>query len=239
MMRIGCVDAGNTNTKVALYENEILVHEDVLTISKVSSWAIEQQLSICVVSNVSKQEINKPKHFGGKWIDVNTSIELPFTINYQQPTLGPDRIAAVAFAHAKYPNNASLIIDLGTCITTDFIDESGTYQGGSISPGVFMRFKAMHEFTGRLPNIQEVSFANITGKNTAACMKSGVFHGILFEIQGFINHYSAQYPNINILITGGDAALFVKHIKNSIFAAPDLVLQGLKEIALYHAKKGI
>lgn len=237
-MRIGCIDVGNTRTKVAVFENDLLVFSGTLSVDEVSEWITQQQLSSCAVSNVSKHEVNQPSNYSGNWINVSMSTDLPFAVNYNQPTLGADRIAAIAYAHAKYPNSACLVFDLGTCITTDFIDASATYQGGSISPGVFMRLQAMHQFTGRLPIIQKMSNVPVTGKDTATCMESGVFYGILYEIQGFIQHYTTEHPNLQIILTGGDAALFVNHIKNSIFAAPDLVLQGLKEIALYHAKKG-
>jgi type III pantothenate kinase len=237
-MRIGCIDAGNTRTKVAVYENGSLIKSAIISHQEATNWMEKELVTICVVSNVSKYPISIPTEFNGKWIDVNASLDLPFTINYHQPTLGADRIAAIAFAHTIFPNKACLIFDLGTCITSDYIDANGIYQGGSISPGVLMRLQAMHHFTGRLPNIVELTKVDVTGKDTVACMQSGVFYGIMHEIQGCINHYVVENPNLQIIITGGDSSLFVNHIKNSIFAAPDIVLEGLKEIALYHAKKG-
>lgn len=133
-----------------------------------------------------------------------------------------------------FPNRDCLVIDMGTCITYDFLSSKGVYEGGAIAPGVRMRFKAMHRFTARLPMVDPVADAPLTGKSTVASMQSGVVNGVLEEIKGFISRYQSQHGELVTVACGGDTLLFENSIKPSIFVAPDLVLTGLNRILLHH-----
>jgi type III pantothenate kinase len=156
---------------------------------------------------------------------------LPFTTRYTTPeTLGTDRIAALAGVATLYPNADVLVIDAGSCITYDFMDTHATHHGGAISPGVLMRFRALHEFTGRLPHVSSESTGDLLGQTTAEAIQSGVRHGVLAEIQGLIERYTALHPKLKTVITGGDAPWIEANLKTQIFGAPDLVLYGLNSI---------
>jgi type III pantothenate kinase len=158
-------------------------------------------------------------------------LNLPFKILYQTPdTLGNDRIALAAGVASKYPSNNTLVIDAGTCVTFDFIDNQNRYHGGAISPGINMRFKALNTFTGKLPLVKEIQESQLIGNNTVESIRSGVLNGIRAEMDGIISGYKEKYPDLRTIITGGDAIYFDKKLKNDIFALPNLVLIGLNEI---------
>jgi len=129
-----------------------------------------------------------------------------------------------------FPRRPVLVIDAGTCIKYDFIDATGHYMGGSISPGLVMRFEALHHFTSALPRVQPHALKKLTGKNTKESILTGVEQGIRFEMDGFIAAYKKQYKNLKIVITGGDAPRLAKPLKSGIFAAPHLIHLGLYEI---------
>jgi type III pantothenate kinase len=148
-------------------------------------------------------------------------------------TLGLDRLAAVTGAHALYPGKDSLVIDGGTCVTYDWVDAEGNYYGGSISPGLNMRYKALNNYTAGLPLLNaDESFADKYGKNTTSAIHSGVQNGIKYELMGFIEGYKKDKTDLNIVLSGGDSIFFDTLLKNSIFAPcikiePYLVLKGL------------
>jgi type III pantothenate kinase len=141
-----------------------------------------------------------------------------------------DRLAAAIAGATLYPGSNVLVIQAGTCITYEFINAQGEYIGGAISPGIQMRYKAMNTFTGKLPLIEHKKFDGLIGQTTEESILSGVNNGILAEVDGIINAYKSQYPDLTIILSGGDADFFVKQLKNSIFAVPNIVLKGLNII---------
>ena len=159
---------------------------------------------------------------------------LPVTIAYRTPsTLGRDRLAAVCGAHQLFPKSPCLVIDAGTCITFDLVDAAGNYPGGSISPGLNIRLKAMHTFTGKLPLQEWEDPEDFIGDSTRNSMLQGVKQGLIGEAERQIRLYEARYPDLRILLSGGDSGFFEKHLKKDIFAAPYLVLIGLNAIQHY------
>lgn len=162
---------------------------------------------------------------------------LPFKNNYKTPeSLGMDRLAAVAGAYFNYPRQNCLVIDAGTCITYDFIDASGQYHGGGISPGLHMKLKALKKFTSKLPLIAFRPDVELIGKNTKESILSGVVNGTLAEIEGVINRYQQFYNDLIIIICGGDSNFFESKLKGRIFAEPKLVLIGLNRILLNNVR---
>lgn len=160
---------------------------------------------------------------------------LPFRINYGSPaTLGSDRIAAVAAAYGRFPETNVLVIDMGSCITYDMLTAEGVYKGGGISPGIHMRFKAMHHFTGQLPLVEPARKIQLTGNNTRESMQSGVMNGIQAEIHGMIGQYEAVYEKLTVILGGGDNIYFDKQFKNNIFAVSNLVVEGLQLISEFN-----
>jgi type III pantothenate kinase len=160
---------------------------------------------------------------------------LPIINNYKTPlTLGKDRLAAVIGASVLYPGKDVLVFDAGTCLTIDFINLDKEYVGGRISPGIEMRYNALHTFTDKLPLIRSEKNALVIGNDTKTSIISGVQQGILAEVKTIISEYKSQNADTFFVFTGGDSFYFEKELKNSIFANPNLVLIGLNEILDYN-----
>jgi len=148
--------------------------------------------------------------------------------------LGKDRIAAVTGAWSMFPAKNILAIDAGTCITYDLITSNGEYLGGGISPGIRMRFQAMHTFTGKLPLVEPEDFDELIGRSTRESLLSGVYNGVMAEISELIRLYGKKFDDLTVILTGGDHVFLHNKLKISIFAVPELVLLGLNEIFDYN-----
>lgn len=165
---------------------------------------------------------------------LNAAKQLPFHNEYASETIGPDRLALVAGAQRTFPNRNVLVLDFGTCLTADFIDDSGKYYGGAISPGLQMRYDAMHTFTEKLPQFSNGQNFDIplTGGDTEGSMRSGAVNGIRFEAMGVIRDYQSRYNDLITVVTGGDHGILEVDPKNNIFADENLLLKGLDVIFL-------
>lgn len=235
------IDIGNSSTKLAVFAGSEMVHHQRLETIDVNDLAqlveaFSPQKSI--ISTV-KQEVDLLENFLKQhttYTRFSTLLTKGIQNKYETPaTLGLDRWAAVLGANSLFPNSASLVIDAGTCITYDLLTSNGEYFGGSISPGIVMRFKAVHQFTGRLPMVDWDAEAEIPdGTDTQNAIKNGVLQGIINEIEGFIALNNKKESTLKVIITGGDANFLYKQLQNSIFAPqisknPYLVLKGLNE----------
>jgi type III pantothenate kinase len=200
-----------------------------------------------IVSSTSRPaqalQADVPELQAANWLVLDAALAVPIVKAYDTPqTLGADRVAAAVGATTVFPGQDCLVIDMGTCITADIVDRKHRFQGGIISPGLRMRLQAMSQFTARLPLIpvSELSIDNwpsVVGKNTKQAMSSGVLNGMLFEMDGIISRHREQYPDLKVVICGGDASIFESHLKPPIFAVPELVLRGLNRILEYNVKK--
>jgi type III pantothenate kinase len=162
---------------------------------------------------------------------------LPFKNRYLTPeTLGKDRLSAIAGAFAGFPGKNILVVDAGTCIKYDFITAGGEYMGGGISPGIQMRYNALHAYTHKLPKISSTEPAILIGQNTEGSIHSGVINGAIAEVEGIIEKYALEFENICVILTGGDSEIFKPLFsgKNNIFADSLLVLKGLNYILEYN-----
>lgn len=235
-------DIGNTFFKVAVFaEQEILwtKHYRQITENIIQKILIKFKPETAIISSVQSKIFLWEGFLQTqiKTFRFNYQMAKSITNYYQFPEkLGLDRLAAVVGAHFLYPKNSSFIIDAGTCVTYDFVDEKGNYYGGSISPGLKMRFKALKHYTKKLPLVEaETDFNKDTGSNTHEAILSGVQSGLRFEAEGFVKNRLGQQQNTNILLTGGDLNFFDTHFKSSIFAPyvkpePYLVLKGLNAV---------
>lgn len=171
-------------------------------------------------------------------LSVSPALKLPVTLKYATPeTLGMDRIANAVAANAMYPNFPVLSIQVGSCLVLDFVNAQNEYLGGSIAPGLEMRFRSLSQFTAKLPLVEQQEFDDFIGASTQSSILSGVIQGIIGEIESWITLYSARFPQLKVILTGGDTVFLQKSIKNSIFAAPNLVLFGLYKILRFNVSK--
>ena len=234
-------DQGNTRTKIAWFDrgNKIESLTLINPVNDVQALLKKHKVSNGMVSSVVGSdlfdEIKALANF--PVLSLSHSMRLPFSMNYSTPkTLGLDRIALAAAAVAEYPGQNCLVIDAGTCITYDFVNAEGVYHGGAISLGVQMRFKAMNRFTAGLPISSVEEYNDLIGDSTLSSLASGVIIGVKEEVRGTIQLYAERFAPLITVITGGDASMFDHLVKNSIFAAPEFLLQGLNNILEYHAE---
>jgi type III pantothenate kinase len=232
------VDYGNTSAKVGIFrdgqlQDKRLFQDPAALRTFLESYHAEN----VIVSSVSHpaEDVLSWSVARGEKIALSHQLPLPIKILYTTPqTLGVDRIAAVCGAVEIFPNQDCLVIDAGTCITYEFVDQRENYYGGGIAPGIAMRFEAMHHFTSRLPLVHPILLPPLVGDSTETSMQSGVINGVRAEVEGIIQKYFDQYPGIKTILCGGDAAYFENQFKQPLFVSPDLVLIGLNKILHHH-----
>ncbi len=235
------IDIGNSLIKAAVFKEDSLIFkvafpkENLVTETNL----ISEQFNIerGILSNVS----HSPENFDSLVIKkenlliLDHDTKVPFNNLYSTPqTLGVDRIALMAGAALQFPLKNTLVIDAGSCITYDFLDVENNYFGGAISPGIEMRYKALHQQTAKLPLLKPVAEIPSIGNSTENAIHVGVLNGVIQEIDGIIEQYGANYENFTTILTGGDAIFLSKNLKSTIFAKPNFLLEGLNGILIHN-----
>jgi type III pantothenate kinase len=240
------IDIGNSFIKVAVFEGGNLLkveHYKTIDIQRLMDFVAGHHITGAIISTVKTKQDSWEEALTAKLpvIYFNRDMAVNIKNHYRTPqTLGIDRLVAVMGAHCLYPDANNLVIDAGTCITYDYVDAGGNYYGGSISPGLNMRYQAMHNYTAALPLITaDDGFNHQFGDDTRTAMLSGVQNGIRYELSGFIESYQKGQKGLNMILTGGDGIFFDTLLKNSIFAPyiknePYLVLKGLNAAIQQH-----
>jgi type III pantothenate kinase len=234
------VDVGNTAIKIACFSHTKLtkaISFDHSEKSEALSFLKKLPEGIpCIYASVASKDGWLKKNIQSRHTltEADPKMKLPIRNRYKSKTLGVDRLAnavAIARLFCGFP---ALSIDIGTCIKFDMVNAAGEYLGGAISPGVNMRFKALNEFTAKLPLIESYAKApELIGHSTEASILSGVINGVNAEIKGIISEYNLRYPLLRVALTGGDVNYLEKDLKNSIFAEPNLTLIGLYHLLLH------
>jgi type III pantothenate kinase len=238
------VDVGNTRIKAAVFEGDILVEHFVFVENEpkkniqniLKKYKKVADLVVSSVGDVEKQsflelENDLKVHF------VSHEDPFPFVNCYATPkTLGIDRMVLAAGATLQFPDQNRLVIDAGTCVTFDFIEENNTYLGGAIAPGFRLRYESLHNYTAKLPLLTLENPKDLIGNSTAESIHSGVANGLVYEIDGFIDEYRARYSNFIIILTGGDTEFLAKRLKNTIFANSNFLLESLNQTFQYKIK---
>lgn len=223
------VDIGNTSVKAAEFTQDAV--GEVLRFD--TALAVRQHFgeALYVVCSVADQDL--AEKFGDCLV-VNNQTPLPLAVDYATPhTLGADRLAGAVGAWQLFPGKNLLVIDAGTCITYDIVTADGTFRGGIISPGLEMRYRAMHAFTKGLPLLSvDAKFdrPDLVGKSTEECMRIGARHGLQFEFEAFLKSFNKKYDQLQIVMTGGLAEGFESTVDLPIFASSKIVLAGLHAI---------
>ena len=237
------IDAGNTAVKLAFFEQDRLIHtQHVKPVHQDFNNVFESYpqincILICDVRGLDWSFLNSifEPH---KILKLTHSWALPFKSNYKTlNTLGVDRMGLVAAAAQTYSQQNTLVIDVGSCITYDFLSQENSHVGGLISPGYNMRYKSLKEFTGKLPLVAHESIKESLGFDTQSSIQAGVFNGIFYEIQGQIDHFREKYDDLTVILTGGDCMQLSKRLKNPIFAHPNFLVKGLNYILELNKKQ--
>ncbi|NRA91940.1 MAG: type III pantothenate kinase [Psychroserpens sp.] len=232
------IDVGNTLVKLAVFHNNMLFERSVVASNAMLTEAKHYLTKYPIISNgiISSVGRSNQKDVEALQSEIDVlvlshDLNLPFTNLYATPkTLGVDRIALVSASAIQYPDSNVLIIDAGTCITYDFINLDNEYLGGAISPGLRLRYKSLHNLTANLPLLDTELPESIIGNSTNSSIHSGVVVGAIKELDGAISEYKADYPDLTVILTGGDAKFLAKQLKNSIFANSNFLLEGLNVI---------
>ena len=228
------LDAGNTYIKLALAQNGVIQQVERFASAQFNIHLLDRNIPVACSSVIDEQLLLKVRAYFYSVFEISTLIKLPFELAYNSPeTLGIDRLCNAAALSQIQPGKSRLVIDLGTCIKFDFLDAHNCYQGGSISPGLQMRAKAMAHFTAKLPEVKPAPTQQLIGRDSKECLEIGSYLGWQKEIEGLLLSYQLQYPELITYMTGGDAKHFDMGQKNGIFVHENLTLEGI--LALYLA----
>lgn len=228
-----CLDYGNTRLKYVIFHDHLLHAQGVVedaSAAAVSPLLDKYAPEKCILSSVVDHapELETLLEARTRFHKLSHLTKLPFTVPVGKPeTVGADRLALCAAAVTFFPGKHNLVVGLGTAITFNFITQDNQFLGGSISPGMEMRFRSLHEYTAKLPLVKKDWVFPLIGYDTRTNILSGVILGMAAEIDGIINSYAAKYGNFNVVLTGGDSTYFARHLKNRIFADPDFLYKGL------------
>lgn len=236
------VDIGNTNIKFAVFKKNALLFDEYFEpsdyLEKVKTvFAAFPEISHAILASVGTLD-EKAVEVLSLFCKVHTvsqNSNVPFKNSYATPqTLGIDRIALATAAFYYNHGGNTLVIDAGTCITYDMVNDFNEYLGGAISPGINMRYKAMHDQTAKLPLLEKEVPFDFIGNATSSCMHSGVVYGTLHEIDGVISKYEQRFKHLTVILTGGDSHFLSKRLKNTIFADSKFLLKGLNYLLEYN-----
>ena len=236
------IDIGNTRTKVAVVEEqqvvdnlmfEPLCESDVQDV--ISKYPTIDKAIVASTAQSAESVVEWLRNMGLYVVEMSSLTPVPLRNGYLTPeTLGMDRLAAAVGA-SQLVGSDCLVVDFGTAITIDLVID-GEFRGGNISPGMRTRFRALHDYTSRLPVCEATDEVLPIGQTTSQAIEQGVMQGITYEIEGYIEAFLSKNVKLSIIFTGGDANFFVNRIKNAIFAKYDLVVCGLNTILEYNAK---
>lgn len=236
------IDVGNTQIKIAVFEQSTLLQKEITTYSDwknvvKNSLKNFPKIDTIVVASVGRLQKEDFLSFSEsiKLHFISKDSKFPFRNLYSTPnTLGIDRMVLAAGAVLQFPNKNRLVIDAGTCITYDFIDANDNYHGGAISPGIRLRYEALHNHTAKLPLLSKENPEYLIGNSTNQSIHSGVINGVTMEIEGFINSNLDKNDNFIIILTGGDSVFLAERLKNTIFANPNFLLESLNQTFQYN-----
>jgi type III pantothenate kinase len=237
-------DFGNSSQKMALFANGQVIHivnKEKIGISDIE--AVERQfmpITQVILSSVVRHDNTIDDYLSQKYpffLHPNAQTPIPLTIAYMSPdTLGTDRLACAVAARQLFADQHTLILQLGSCLTVDFVDADGCYWGGSISPGLQMRCKSLHDFSANLPWVTPKPIDFWLGDTTENSILSGVINGMIAECHAMIEYYEKKYKNLEVVLTGGDASFFEHAIKYKVRPFKNFVMIGLDIILNYNVE---
>jgi len=238
------IDVGNTRVKLGVFARDHLLYSLVTSLNEVDHevnglMKTYPNLKKAIIASVGKDSANQLTTLKSalQILELSHQLKFPFDNQYTTPeTLGVDRVALVSASVFKFPKQNALIIDAGTCITYDFINAKNEYLGGSISPGIRLRYESLHNYTANLPLLPTQRPTHLIGDSTRNAIHSGVVIGVLKEIDGIIANYQNDYSDLTVILTGGDAEFLSNQLKNGIFATSNFLLEGLNFILEYNTK---
>lgn len=235
-----CLDFGNTRLKWAIFENGEIRHTGVFMddglegLRKcIGTYRPDKSILSSVVDHPAAiEELLKSQT---RFHKLDHHSKVPITTPVGKPeTIGADRLALVVAADHYFPGKNNLVIGLGSAITYNYINRFHQFIGGSISPGMEMRFKSLELLTAKLPLVKPHWNFPLLGYDTKTNIQSGVLFGMAKEIDGVIEAYEERFENLYVSMTGGDALYFKPFLKKKIKEEPDLIFKGLYIISEFN-----
>ncbi len=250
------IDVGNTNTVFALHDRGEFVAEwrmktdGARTADEYFVWLRQlmdfQNIGVravrhAICSSVAPKTVFNIKrlcetYFGCTPLFIGgAGTRLPVEVRVDAPQeVGADRIVNTVGAFGKYGPNL-IVIDFGTATTFDVVAADGAYVGGVIAPGVNLSIEALHRAAARLPNIDVARPAEVVGRDTLSCMRSGAYWGYISLIEGICARIDAERGvTSTVIATGGLSALFAKATEAIHHVDPDVTMRGLVDIHAYN-----
>lgn len=233
------IDAGNSNVKVARFKGDELADLKRFPSNDLSE--LKGYLSQCtgnfaLASVLSEEQTQEILAINNNILLIQTTVSIDMKVSYGTTnTLGMDRLCNAMYAFKRMQTEYAVVVDIGTCIKFDIVHKTDGYIGGSISPGINLRYKSLNDYTGKLPLLSNKSTTDLVGTSTQLSIQSGVINGMSAEINGMIDGYRDRFSSLTFFMTGGDAQYFDIRSKNDIFADENLTLVGLHEIYQQHA----
>ncbi len=243
-----CIDQGNSRTKVALFREEDGHLIKTFVYKSFSSTDAERLCSLypvrnCIISSVANTNpavLNALNRKSNRFVLFDHTTPIPIANLYDTPqTLGQDRLAAAVGANALFPDENVLIVDIGSAITYDFLNENNEYIGGNIAPGIKMRLMVLRQMTKRLPmvEIEEEQLIPLFGRNTHDAIAAGVLRGVVFEVKGYMRTMQERVKHFQTILTGGNAPIIYPNLQGEVQVEKHLVLKGLNRILQYGDEK--
>ncbi|BBK32058.1 pantothenate kinase [Stella humosa] len=243
------IDIGNTNSVFALTEGDAIratwrcVTDTKRTADEYGAWLTQlmglewiepQQVTAIVVATVVPESLFNVvgmcrRYFRCEPLVVGDSaVHLGVEAKVDRPReVGADRLVNGLSAHRRYGGPA-IVIDFGTATTFDVIDGDGNYNGGVIAPGINLSLQALHMAAARLPRVDIKRPEKVIGRNTIACMQSGVYWGYVGLIEGIVARIRAEWDApLKVIGTGGLVPLFAEATNVFDHVDGDLTLHGL------------
>jgi type III pantothenate kinase len=236
------LDRGNSRLKASVFsENGKLAHSVIYPekeLQPVLDLILQYNIEHLIASTTGEYSWSISEiQVTGVSIELSHLTKMPVRLLYKTPeTLGRDRIASACGAMVLFPAMNCLVVDAGTCITTDLILADGIFMGGNIAPGIRMRLQAMHEQTARLPLVEPGFPGSYLGDSTSHALQNGACLGALMEIDGLLFRAKQAYGDVSVVITGGDAGLLAGQAEYQIFVEPELVAHGLFQILSFNVQ---
>ncbi|MBS1664276.1 MAG: type III pantothenate kinase [Bacteroidetes bacterium] len=235
-----CFDFGNTRMKCAVFTDGNFITEQVLEDdgdARIKALLDQYKPDKSILSSVINHNpgLEEVLSSATRFHKLGHQSKLPVTTPVGKPeTIGADRLALVVAAVTAFPGKNNLVIGLGSAVTYNYVNKYKEFVGGGISPGMEMRLKSLNTFTAKLPLVKADWNFPLAGYDTRTNILSGVILGMAKEIEGIIEAYEEKYDNFNVLLSGGDATYFSRHLKKKIFTDPYLIYKGLYAISEFN-----
>jgi type III pantothenate kinase len=234
------VDVGNTRIKWrrcsadAVTEMASLSPEEAAWEEQASRWALPRPAAWAVAGAHPARQVtfaHWAEARGDRVVILDDPALLPLTVRVPEPRkVGIDRLLdAVAANSRRRPRTGAAVVDAGSAITVDWVDDEGAFRGGAILPGAWLMAKALHDYTALLPLVEEpLALAEVPENSTIPAMRAGITAAVV----GGIRHLLAEYRDREerepqVFFTGGDAPLLCGCFPGAVLW-PEMTLEGLR-----------